>query len=213
MAYTYTPAFIAFCNGAPPEEISSEFGIPLKSLLAKIREEGWRGLANKLADRAAVSVTPSEKILAKIEQNRAENYGVADALRTELSRIITKLSAGTLKFKKVMKGEIVEVPPSPADLVNIATFARTIADLSYRALADSGTRDEPAGADAATTNPPGGVTVILPAVAVHPRFPPRELPSETVVDVQAGSAPSSSPLLTDRTALGAEALSDEMPAS
>ena len=66
MAYPYTAAFVAYCGGAPVEELAAEFNIPIKSLQSKIRQEGWRALANRLAGRIPTDQSPHDETLAKI---------------------------------------------------------------------------------------------------------------------------------------------------
>ena len=159
MAYPYTPAFVAFCGGAPIEEIAEKFNIPIKSLQSKIRQEGWRALANRLCGRISTDWTPYEDVLAKIEANRAKNYETAAKLREHLTDMVGHLHAGTLRIKKLFQhqGRVVEheVSPGPADWLNIATYARTIADMSYRALGDHvANGGYKADASAATPPPP-----------------------------------------------------------
>ncbi len=175
MAYPYTPAFIAFCGGAPLEEISAEFKIPLDSLRAKIRQEGWRTLANRMSGRLQVEINPNESTLAKIEANRAQNYEAAVKLRDHLRTVIDHLCAGTLRVKKLFhnKGQVIEyaAEPTPGDWVNIATYARTIFDMTYRALGDWAS-DKGSKTDTATgaPTPAPAFTVILPSAIAGPRM-------------------------------------------
>jgi len=176
MAYSYTPAFVAFCEGAPPEEISEVFHIPLKSLQAKMRQEGWLGLANRMMGRVVPDMTPNDDALAKCLANRAKNYENAAKLRDHAVVIIEALRAGTLRIKKQFqsKGQIVEYQavPGPSDWLNIASYLRTIADMTYRALGDFQAQvkpgqDAPAGAQ--TPPPAPAVTIILPSAIARPR--------------------------------------------
>src|SRR5262249_43722304 len=138
MAYLYTPAFVAYCKGASAEEIAREFEIPIESLKAKMRQEGWRTLANRLAPQEATNPRASERILDKIEANRAANYETAARLRNDLEKIVEALLNGTLRIKRQwqFRGKVIEYDAEPtiADRLNIANYARTIADLTYRAL-------------------------------------------------------------------------------
>lgn len=193
MAYPYTPAFVAFSGGAPLEEIAEEFKIPIESLKAKVRQEGWRGLANRITGRMVADVTPYDEAFKKIEANRAKNYEAAAKLREHLMEIIQHLSDGTLRIKKWFqrKGQMVEyqVEPSPADLLSIATYARTITDMTYRALGDfqaqgKAVQDAPA---ASLTPPPPPITIVLPGPVSRPRY-------ERSLEVEVGDA-STLPLL------------------
>jgi len=174
MAYPYTPAFVAFCQGAPAEEISAVFNIPLKSLQAKMRQEGWQTLASRVAGSIMVNRTPNDEALSKCDENRAKNYEIASNLRDELGKIIENLAAGTLKIKKLWhnKGEVVEylAEPTMADLLNIATFARTIHDMTYKALGDTvANGGYKADVNPGTTPPTPPITIILPDAIARPR--------------------------------------------
>jgi hypothetical protein len=174
MAYSYTPAFVAFCGGAPPGEIAEEFKIPLKSLQAKIRQEGWRGLANRMWGRIPADAGPNDGALDRIEANRAKNYEIAAKLREHVIEMVIALRAGTLRIKKQFqhKGQIVEyeAEPGPADWLNIATYARTVFDLTYRALGDFGANGGyKADASPGTPPPAQPIAVFLPAAIARPR--------------------------------------------
>src|ERR1035441_6862127 len=73
-----------------------------------------------------------------------------------------------------MQRECVSTAPSgsPADWVNIATYAQTVAQGTYRALGDFQAQDKP-GQDAAggQAQAPQGpaITIILPSVVALPR--------------------------------------------
>jgi hypothetical protein len=171
MAYRYTPAFVAYCKGAPAEEIAAAFKIPLKSLKAKMREEGWRGLAEKLMEQIPVPSRRDEQALAKCEANRVKNLQMADALREDLIRTLNHLRDGTLRIGKQWhnRGAVVEYAAEPtiADRVALANYATMIANLTYRALGDVSPSDPAAPAGAPPPPPP--ITVILPALVAQPR--------------------------------------------
>ena len=175
MAYFYTPAFVAFCGGASLEEISEEFKIPIESLKAKMRQEGWRSLANRIAPRFGPETSPCDGILDKIEANRAKNYEAAAKLREHAVKIIEALCAGTLRIKKQFqhKGQIIEYEATsgPADWLSIATYLRTIADMTYRALGDHEASGRyRADASPGTTPPAPPITIILPDAIARPRL-------------------------------------------
>jgi len=175
MPYRYTPAFVAFCAGTPAEEISAEFNIPLKSLQSRIWSEGWKGLATRMAGRITPELTPQDEALTRCEANRARNYEVADKLRDHLIEIVEALRAGTLKVKKQWQyqGRVIEfdAEPTPSDLVNIATYAMTIANLTYRALGDHvATGGYKPDVSAGTPPPAPPVAIVLPSAVARPRF-------------------------------------------
>ena len=189
MAYCYTPAFVAFCGGASLEELADEFRIPIESLKAKVRAEGWRGLANRIAPRFGPETSPSEGILDKIEANRAKNYEAAAKLREHAVTVIHALCAGTLRIKKQFqhKGQVIEYEavPGPSDWLNIATYLRTIADMTYRALGDHEANGR-YRADAGPGSPPPAppIAIVLPDAIAKPREQ-RQIGSP-VVDIKSG---------------------------
>jgi hypothetical protein len=189
MAYSYTPAFVAFCGGAPLDEIAEEFNIPIGSLTAKVRNEGWRGLANRIAPRFGPDTSPADDILDKIEANRAKNYEAAAKLREHAVTIIKALCAGTLRIKKQFqhKGQVIEyeAEPGPSDWLSIATYLRTIADMTYRALGDheaNGRYRADAGPGGSTPAP--SIEIVLPDAIAKPREQ-RQIGSP-VVDINSG---------------------------
>ena len=191
MAYAYTPAFVAFCYGSPIEEISKEFNIPIKSLMAKIRQESWRSLAERLARRIMPETAPHDSILDKIEANRAKNYEIAAELREHLVTIVNALRIGALRIKKRFqrKGQVIEheVEPGPADWLAIATYLRTVTDMTYRALGDhEGNGGYKADASPGTPPPASPITIILPAAVAEPRQE-RQIGVQTI-DVTRASA-------------------------
>jgi len=176
-------AFVAYCNGTPEEEIAQVFNIPFATLKQRMSFEGWHGLRSKLP----LAVIPAnggesglparvEAKLQLIAENRQKNLGVFVELRDRLIEKLQAWKAGTLKVEKAFnnKGVIVthEAAPGPGDWVNIATFAQTIAQGTYKALGDMAAQDKP-GQDspAGQVNTPQGpaITIILPGVVALPR--------------------------------------------
>jgi hypothetical protein len=170
MAYNYTPAFVAFCNGEPPEAIAAELNIPIDSLKSKMRQEGWKGLADRLLGQNGPVPVNAENAFARLEANRAKNYEMACKLRDALGRIIDQLEADTLKIRKFwqLKGQVIEydAKPNMSDLVQLATYARMVMDMTYRALGDQVVK---ADAAAQAHTPPAPITVILPKEVALPR--------------------------------------------
>jgi hypothetical protein len=170
MAYSYTPAFVAYYLGAPLEEIATQLNIPLKSLQAKARQEGWRSLMMRMSERTAPDYAPSTEALDKIEANRRKNLEVACNLRDDLKTVVAALVAGTLRIKRLINGTIVECEPTPNDRLTIATYARTVFDMIYRAVGDhaaNGGRKADASPESPPPAPP--TTIILPAAIALPR--------------------------------------------
>ena len=194
MAYNYTACFVAYCKGAPVEEIAEYFKIPLKSLKAKMRQEGWKSLADKFIGLNGPVPANTAETLTRIEANRAKNYETASRLRDELDRNLDRLEAGNLRVKKRFQynGHVVEcdAEPSIADLVQLATYARMVQDMTYRALGDRvalGGRQADAAAEAQPPSPP--IQIILPAAISIPREKRAELARQSRLAQGDGETP------------------------
>jgi hypothetical protein len=114
---------------------------------------------------------------------------MADMLRDRLIHDFQQLRSGTLRVEKalVSKGQILhtDVEVGPSDLVALANAAKTVSDMTYRALGDTNAeeRQTKGPMDAAS------ITVILPTVVHnHGQLPaePKEVidlrPVEKTID-------------------------------
>jgi len=191
--YNWSAAFAAYCRGTDIEEIGEVFGIPKHLVIARSSEERWPALkADLLNECRAVALANAEvpetggapkiglpaKLAAKqelLQRNRERSYQEACTLRDHLLEVITALRDGTLELEKVFcqKGVIVraKVKPGPGDWLNLASYARTVAELAYRSLGDapSDGKDPSSTAAAAPGAGPPGITIILPNVIARPR--------------------------------------------
>ncbi|HXJ55237.1 MAG TPA: hypothetical protein VNU68_01110 [Verrucomicrobiae bacterium] len=175
--YNYGLAFVEFCRGISLEDISSILNIPLKTLRTHARQNGWRKLADTLASRLAQSSTTpkAEQEIQRVRENRERNYQTAQKLREDLDRTVDALLDGSLRVGKVLSnGSQVFVLPSIKDRLELATYAKHVAELSYRALGD--TVSVP-GPDTAP-QPMPTVQINLPAAVALPRLL-RALPERT----------------------------------
>lgn len=107
--------------------------------------------------------------------NRHLNLKQAQNLRTYLDGFIAKLLTGEMKMEQIFhnKGQIVRTlrEISPADLVNIATFARSVHDMTYKALGDTTAQTErgqdgPVGVNSAQAPQ---IIINLPSAIAQPR--------------------------------------------
>ena len=201
-AVRWRRAFAAYCEGLGMTEIAISLDVNYETLRTKSAREDWPEARNKLIfsriDQSVIVKDKVEQQIARIKDNREKNLAEAVKLRDVLVEIATKLQAGTLTVTKAFqfKGTpvLVETPPSTGDLVNIATFARTVADLTYRALGDqSADSKSDFNVNAAALQPPPGITVILPACAVEPRQRRAKTP-KPAIDVQADAIMDLQPL-------------------
>jgi len=178
-AYKWPAAFVAFCNGAPLEEVSALFNIPFSTISDRAKNEGWIALRKQLplamlpGDGEAPAETNAR--LKAIQENREANYRAWAKLRDEAIGVIDRLCSGELKLEKQFhnRGSVVraDVDPTIVDRVNLATYLQTIANGTYRALGDvvaaeKAVQDAPAGT--ATAGAPQ-ITIILPGAIAKPR--------------------------------------------
>lgn len=194
--------FLAFTRGAGPEELAEVFAVPVHLVRQRIKNEGWSALRDSAdtllpaADDSVrrriedLQVQKAEARLQQIEDNRRANFEVACALRDDLFNLIRQIQDGTAKVEKLFchKGEVIraEQDVSYSDRVNLANYARTIADLSYRALGDSaaafgaGTRQDGPPGSAAQAAQAGAsqINIIIPSVIASDRQSRAEPPGK-----------------------------------
>jgi len=167
--FNYALAFVEFCRGVSLEDVSTMLNIPLKTLRTHARQNGWRKLADKLATRLAESDTSpkAEREMGRVRENRERNYQTAQKLREDLDRTVDALLDGSLRVGKVLSnGSQVFVMPGIKDRLELATYAKHVAELSYRALGDTLPAPEPAE----TCHPAPVVQINLPAAIAMPRL-------------------------------------------
>ena len=147
--------------------------------------------AQLVAPQARELPDVTESRMRRLEANRAKNFELADILREKLLRDFQALRDGTLKVERAVayKGEVhhTEVEPGPQDMVALANAAKSVAEMTYRALGDV------AAEDRQVTNGKNGdaasITVILPTV-VHTSAPKEDRPVQ-VVDLRPTTFPTS----------------------
>ena len=171
--------FSGYCMGTPVEELARSFEVSVWAIKEHIRSENWVQLrANlPLGDvlvRDAVTTPDVVKRLEVIQKNRQENLRAFVELREHAIEVVKKLKAGTLKVEKLFNHKTLgiireEVEPSSGDLVNIATYLRTISDGTYRALGDISAQEKPAQDGPAGSGQQAAITIILPNVIAAPR--------------------------------------------
>lgn len=175
--------FVAYCNGVPEDEIALVFNVPLMTLKKRMSHECWATLREKLplvtngaGEGRSTAIAPTTNAKLKlIEENRLENLKVFTSLRDDLLDVLAKLRSGDLKLEKQFhnRGMVVraDVDPTIVDRVNLATYAQTIANGTYRALGDFQGQEKPGQDAAAGTAAPSGpaITIILPGAIGAPR--------------------------------------------
>jgi hypothetical protein len=183
--YNWAAAFAAFCQGSNLETIAQSLAIPEFKLVERANIEGWTRIAAKLQTHTPLTIAPptskqQQELEAKLEVlriNRAQNYKVACDLRDDLVEVVQKLRAGTLRLEKQFhnRGSVVrcDVDPGIVDRVNLATYARSVMDMTYQALGDrtatAGAKDDSAGVASMNSSTPPPITIILPGCIQRPR--------------------------------------------
>lgn len=176
--YNWPAVFVAYCNGCPLEELAQVYGIELITLRAYEMNQGWAKLRASIPqaqETALMKPGDAARKLKLIEENRLQNLGIWVELRDHLLTVVRDLKDGKLKIERLFhnKGMIVrdETDPTTGDMVNIAAYAKTIAEGTYRALGDFQAQEK-AGQDASAGAAASGVpaiTIILPGVIAAPR--------------------------------------------
>lgn len=179
--YKWAAAFAAYCQSTPLSEISQTLGIPMALLKERCKGEVWSRVRKSMVENTQAlarldEVQPdnslTEKKLAALQRNRERNLIAVNKLMEHAVEAIEKLRDGTLELEKVFNGKAgivrATVKPSTGDWVNIATYLRTLQDLSYRALGDT-TASEKGNQDVPVGTPGPAITIILPAAIAAPR--------------------------------------------
>jgi hypothetical protein len=193
--HNWAAAFTAYVGGSTLDEVAAVFGIPPESVKRRSIDEKWLVMREKILAQSRALVTtdsnsgPVSQLeannqllppeirarLALIKQNREQQYQRAVRMGEELDRILQGIKEGTYRVGKHISvpkvGPVwVEAAPGPADLVNIGTYARTLADLAYRALGDAAADGQERRAEVSATNSPQqAITIILPTAIGAPR--------------------------------------------
>jgi hypothetical protein len=131
-----------------------------------------------------------ERDILRIQENREKNLQVAQGLQEDLEAQVDKLLNGTLTVtRQTATGQTIEVPVGLKERLELVNYARTVAELPYRALGD--------GAPSRPNEPPGGqahgtsVTVILPEAVSAPRSAREGGPNSPGAVIDIGPPPAS----------------------
>lgn len=192
--FNWAAMFTAYANGSKLEDISQLFACPMTVLRRVATTQDWATMSSQLVMPQARDLPDiTESRMRRLEANRAKNFEMADILREKLLKDFQSLRDGTLKVERAVayKGEVhhTEVEPGPQDMVSLANAAKSVAEMTYRALGDVAAEDRQAnngkGGDAAS------ITVILPTVVHTTSAPREEKPVQQVIDLRPTTFPPS----------------------
>lgn len=166
-SYNYAAAFVEFCKHTSLEDIAVALVIPIERLRRRCHDENWSALAPRL-EQGVVAVNHAERGLERISANREKNLEIARLLQEDLLETVTRLRDDTLRVTKVTsKGLKFELELGMRERADLANYAKSVAELSYRALGDveQGKNAVPEGGLAGAQQ----ITIILPGAVAAPR--------------------------------------------
>ena len=178
--HNYGAAFLEFLNGSSIEEISKTLDIPYQRLFRRARGERWATLVNKLTVAAPETSSPdAELALKRVLANREKNLVIACKLQADVLEQVELLQKGTLTVsRQTSTGTVIKMPAGIKERAELASYAKEVAELSYRALGDAApSRAEGGNSSNSAYNP---ITIILPEVIALPR----SAMGEAVIELQ-----------------------------
>lgn len=165
----HAAAFVEFCKGGTLEEISFGLCVPLSVIQNWHRTEAWTHVSKSALIPVKQTGELAKRDLKAIEDNRSINLRIAQQLQEDLLEIIGKLRAGELRIQKTFaNGTTAEVEPGLRERVDLAAYARTVTEMSYRALGDVA-EVRHSGNELPDRGAGGQITIVLPAIVAAPR--------------------------------------------
>jgi len=132
--------YSGYVSGMSPRQLAANYNVPLKLIKHRIRSEQWAFLAENLPAKTKPPPGAGFARETVAWQNREANYAMFELLRQGLSKRLTALANDELKIETVKATregvQVVESEPTPRDLQQLASAAKTLAEGSYRALGD-----------------------------------------------------------------------------
>ncbi len=164
--YNHAAAFVAFSRGTPVDDIAHALAIPLDTLTGWVRNEGWAKLSGEMSSAVSIPAAKAERDLARIQDNRDRNAAIALKLQADLGAVVDSLLDGSLMLTRILSsGMQVQHKPGIQDRAHLGAYAKSVAELSYRALGDALTAKEVEGMPGAAAT----VHIHLPAQVASPR--------------------------------------------
>ncbi len=179
--HNWAAAFLEYMNGGSIEEISTTLDIPYQRLFRRARGERWATLVNKLTVAAPETSSPeAELAITRVLANREKNLVIACKLQADVLEQVELLQNGTLTVsRQTSTGTVIQMPAGIKERAELASYAKEVAELSYRALGDAA----PSRAEGNSSSSNGAhtpITIILPQVIALPR----SARGEAVIELQ-----------------------------
>lgn len=144
------------------------------------------------------SLLPAEmqKKLQVLADNRKTNFDHHTRLRNHLEKIISELEAGTLEFEQIVNAKgigptTVHRQPNMQDMVALATYAKMVQDMGYRALGDVSATEGGKQDAGVNSGAPPAITIVLPGAISVSRSERSKIAEEArrngvqIVDIEA----------------------------
>lgn len=140
LSHNWPAMFIAYARGAELPAIAEIFGCPPDVLEKVAVAQRWGTLGERLRQEPIEADDVLSEKLERIEENRRQNFAVAANFRTDLERRARGLADGTLKVEQIVKYkggyDVVQVDPTPKEVKALVDAARTMSEITYRAIGD-----------------------------------------------------------------------------
>ena len=136
---------------------------------------------NKLTVAAPETSSPeAELAITRVLANREKNLVIACKLQADVLEQVELLQNGTLTVsRQTSTGTVIQMPAGIKERAELASYAKEVAELSYRALGDAA----PSRAEGNSSSSNGAhtpITIILPQVIALPR----SARGEAVIELQ-----------------------------
>jgi len=140
VAHNWPAMFLAYSQGSDLGDIAELFGVPVNVLETVASQQNWAQTSESMKLQTTEGEGVDADRLAKLADNRAQNYALAGDLRSDLARKFFELAKGTLKIEHIVKHkegyDVAETEPQPKDIKALAEAARIMSEIGYRALGD-----------------------------------------------------------------------------
>lgn len=140
VSFPWPALFEAYRRGVDLPGIAGTFGCPLAVLERVAERQQWEMLVKRIDENPVDGDLVLAEKLERIEENRSKNMAVAENIREYVGTQFQKLASGELKYDVVVKTKegpvVVSVEPGPKEIKALTDAARTMSEMTYRAMGD-----------------------------------------------------------------------------